>query len=190
MISVFEVSVLLVEDLDRNLAADWRGYWGFLSYDQLRVFGRSDPSLLLDDEFLDQASERGDRCYGYVEDGTLGAYAWYSTIPTPLQDGLVVTFHRDYIYMYKAFTAPAFRGRRLYGIGVTRAFQALIREGSHKGLVSYIQVHNQPSLKALRRIGCKPIGTVVAIGMRRPYLSYSSAGCRAISRVEVVSRPS
>ena len=108
---------------------------------------------------MDQAFARGDRCYAYVEDGTLGAYTWYSTDPTPLQDGLVATFHPDYIYMYKAFTVPAFRGRRLCGIGVTQAFQALMREGTHKGLVCYIEVHNQPSLKALRRIGFKLVGT-------------------------------
>ena len=190
LVLIFEVAVLSAEDADWVLAADWSGCWDFLSYDQLRFFGRSDPSLFLDDKFLDQAFARGDRCYAYVEDGTLGAYTWYSTNPTPLQDGLVATFHPDYIYMYKVFTVPAFRGRRLCGIGVTRAFQALMREGMHKGLVCYIEVHNQPSLKALRRIGFKLVGTGIVFGMTCPYISYSSAGCRGIFRAEVTSRPS
>jgi len=71
----FEVSVLSAEDSHRSLAADLTGHWAFLSYDQLRFFGRSDPALLLDDEFLDQAIARGDRCYAYIEGNTLGAYA-------------------------------------------------------------------------------------------------------------------
>jgi len=79
LVLIFEVAVLLAEDADWVLAADWSGCWDFLSYDQLRFFGRSDPSLFLDDKFLDQAFARGDRCYAYVEDGTLGAYTWYST---------------------------------------------------------------------------------------------------------------
>jgi ribosomal protein S18 acetylase RimI-like enzyme len=181
----FKVAVLLVDDADWSLAADRSDSWSFLDFNQLRLFGRSDPSLLLDDKFLNEAFARGDRCYAYVEDGTLGTYAWYSTITTPLQDGVVATFHPDYIYMYKAFTAPAFRGRKLYGIGVSRAFRALIQEGGRKALVSYIEVHNQSSLKALRRIGFKPVGTVIVVGMKRPWISYSSAGCRTISRAEV-----
>ncbi|WP_201835671.1 GNAT family N-acetyltransferase [Microvirga zambiensis] len=186
----FEVKVLLLEDVEWSLVADWNGYWSFLSYDQLRYFSQADPFLLLGEAFLDQAFARGDRCYAYVKDGTLGAYTWYSTVPTPLRDGLVATFHPDYIYMYKAFTAPAFRGQRLYGIGVTCAFQALMEEKKYRGLVSYVEVHNQPSLKALRRIGFKTVGMAIVIGLRHPLFSYISARCKGIFHAKVTPTPS
>jgi len=104
---------------------------------------------------------------------------------SPLHDRLHVAFRPNYIYMYKAFTTPSFRGRQLYGAGITKAFQVLIPEGGYKGLVSYVEVDNQPSLKALRRIGFKRVGTSLALGIRRHYIFYSSSGCRGISRVEV-----
>ena len=44
LVLILEVAVLLAEDADWVVAADWSGRWDFLSYDQLRFFGRSDPS--------------------------------------------------------------------------------------------------------------------------------------------------
>jgi hypothetical protein len=188
MVLIYKVVVLAEAHMDWNLlGADRAGQWGFLSYNALRRFARSDPSLQLDDAFLSEALARGDRCYGFVEDGTLGAYAWYSNSPTPIQDALVADFDPGYVYMHKAFTLPTFRGRQLYGIGVTRAMQALMQEGKYKGLISCVQLHNQPSLKALQRMGFKTVGRVVVLGGRRPYISYSDSGCRSVFRAEVRS---
>ena len=182
MVMVFKVVILARGDLDWSLIPDQDSRWGFLSQDEVRRFIQADPALDLDERFITEAFARGDQCFAFVENGTLGAYTWYATCPTPIQDGVVAEFHPDYVYMHKAFTAPAFRGRRLYGTGVTRAMWSLIKEKNCKGLISCVHVHNQPSQKALRRIGFKTVGRIALLGGRRPYNSWASPGCRSVFR--------
>lgn len=178
---VFRIVVLMQPDLGQGLGAHVSTGWGFLSIDALKQFAR-DPSLELDEAFLVQAIERGDRCYGFIENGVLGAYAWYSTGPTPIQASIVAEFDPGYIYMHKAFTRPAFRGRGLYGTGVAGAARALLREGRYKGLISCVQLHNRPSLKGLQRIGFRSIGQIVVLGRKQPFVSCASPSCRSLFR--------
>ncbi|WP_201836633.1 hypothetical protein [Microvirga zambiensis] len=174
-------------DMDWSLVTDLDERWKFLGFDELGLLAEQDPSLELDAGFLSAAFDRGDRCYGFVENGILGAYAWYATRPTPVSEQLTAHVQRDYIYMYKTFTAMAFRGRRLCGTGVAQAFRALTGEGSCRGLVSYIEIHNQPSLKALKRIGFRTIGKALVLGRDLPRLSYSSPGGRNLFRIAIDS---
>ncbi|MFC4173468.1 GNAT family N-acetyltransferase [Microvirga sp. GCM10011540] len=187
MVLIFRIVTLTRGDVDWSLVVGSDDRWGFLSEDELIRLSRLDPSLELEDKFLSQAFARGDRCFGFVEDGILGAYAWYSVGPTPIQDFLVAAFDPNYIYMHKAFTSPAFRGRRLYGIGVARAMHALAQERRFEGLISCIQSHNQPSLKALRRIGFKTVGRTGVLGRRRPCVSFSTPGCRSLFSAKIQS---
>ena len=184
---VLQILILERSDMDWSLVASWDDRWRFLCLDELVRFAEQDPSLELDAGFLSAAFGRGDRCYGFVENGILAAYAWYATRPTPVSPRLTAHFRRDYIYMYKTFTAMAFRGQRLCGAGAAQAFRALVGDGRYQGLVSYIEVHNQPSLKSLKRIGFKTIGKVLVLGGKDPHLSYSSPGGRALFRIAVHS---
>jgi hypothetical protein len=185
MLMVFRVVVLAKGDPEWALVAGAGDQWGFLSQDDLRRFSERDPSLDLDGDFLTEAFARGDRCFAFVQDGILGAYAWYANGPTPIQDSLAAVFGPGYIYMYKAFTAPAFRGRRLYGIGVVKAMQAFRQQRSFKGLVSCVQSHNRASQKGLQHIGFETVGRVVVFGCKRPCLSYASRGCRSLFCIRV-----
>ncbi|WP_226738548.1 GNAT family N-acetyltransferase [Microvirga lenta] len=180
MLMVFQVVVLARGEVDWELAAGHGGQWGFLGQDELKRLSRADPSLELDEEFLSGAFARGDRCFAFIQDGILGAYAWYAVGPTPIQDSLTAVFGPGYVYMYKAFTAPAFRGRRLYGMGIARAMQALLEQQGFKGLVSCVQSHNRPSQKGLRRIGFRTVGRILVLGGRRPCLALCSPGCRSL----------
>jgi hypothetical protein len=185
---VFQVVTLELGDIDGSLVTDWDDRWRFLHLAELWRFAEQDPSLELDVSFLSAAFGRGDRCYGFVENGVLGAYIWYATRPAPVSEWLTAHFRRDYIYMYKAFTAKAFRGRRLFSTGAAQAFQDLVGDGSYKGIISYIEVNNQPSLKALKRIGFKAVGKTIVLGARgRPRLSYSSPGAKTLFRVAIRS---
>lgn len=180
---IFRIITLDPGDMDWSLIAGQDERWKFLGPDELGQFSEQDHSLELDAGFLTAAFARGDRCYGFVENGILGSYTWYATGPTPLSMHLTAHFRNDYIYMYKSFTALAFRGRRLCGTGVSRALHALTREGMHKGLVSYVEVHNQPSLKALRRAGFRNVGRAIVLGGKSPRLSYSTPGSPAVFRI-------
>lgn len=174
---VLKVLVLSPDGVNRSLIKGQDDRWKFLSREEIERFSRSDPALGLDGEFLTQAFARGDRCYGVVQDGVLVSYGWYSRQPTPISEHLTVQFNPDYVYAYKAFTAPAFRGRQLHGIGMGRAMQAFLEQG-RKGLILYVEAHNQASLKSCERIGCRNIGTVTVAGVGRACAACSSPGCR------------
>jgi RimJ/RimL family protein N-acetyltransferase len=176
MVMIFRVVALDGRGMKQEPATA-RGIWRFLSRDELDGFSSKDPSLELTRDFIALAFARGDKCYGFVQDGVLGAYAWYSTSPTPVQDSLVAHFDRSRVYMHKAVTAPAFRGQRLYGIGVERALQTLVGERTAVGLISCVQIHNHPSQKALKRIGFRTIGWTMVLGWRKPWIVFSSFGC-------------
>jgi RimJ/RimL family protein N-acetyltransferase len=187
MVMIFRVVALDGCDMKQEPATA-RGLWRFLSHEELDSFSSKDPSLELSRDFIALALARGDKCYGFVQGGVLGAYAWYSTGPTPVQDSIVAHFDRDRVYMHKAVTAPAFRGQRLYGIGVERALQTLVGERTAVGLISCVQVHNHPSQKALKRIGFRTIGWTMVLGWRKPWIVLSTVGCMPIFRMLIQDR--
>lgn len=174
---IMKVVVLTMDDVDRSLLAGSDEGWGFLSREQLEAFAKADPGLDIEPGFLDKAFAHGDRCYGYVQDGVLAAYGWYTNQPTTMAPWLTIAFDPAYVYMYKGFTAPAFRGMRLHGIGMARAMQAFVQSGA-KGLVSYVEADNEASLRSCERLGYKIVGTTVVAGFKRACLSFSSEGCR------------
>lgn len=187
MLMVFRVVVLAKGDMDWQLIAAPGEQWVFLGPEELRRYSAADRSLELDESFLKEALARGDRCHAFIQDGVLGAYAWFASGPTPIQDSLTAIFSPGWIYMYKAFTAPGFRGRQLYGAGVAKAMQAFLAQQNFKGLVSCIQAHNPASQKGLRRIGFRTAGRVLVLGWRRPCLSYASPGCRLLFCARILS---
>src|SRR6478736_3684486 len=78
MLLIFRIMTLDPGDLDWSLIAAQDERWKFLGPDELWQFSEQDDSLELDAGFLAAAFARGDRCYGFVENGTLGAYTWYA----------------------------------------------------------------------------------------------------------------
>ena len=89
----------------------------FLSVRALTEFTR-DPEASISDEFAGYALVKGDKCYGFLAEGSLRAYGWYAATPTRVSPDLTLHFSRDYIYMYKAFTHESHRGQRLFPLGV------------------------------------------------------------------------
>jgi hypothetical protein len=128
-------------------------------------------------EFLEWALERGDQCYGIVDDGKLASYGWYSQKPTSVKDGLVLQFDSDYVYMYKGFTHPDYRGQRLHGIGMAKAVEAFTRQGK-KGLIAQVESHDHPMLHSCDRLGYRTFGSILIVGHGGHYYSCRSPKCR------------
>jgi hypothetical protein len=150
--------------------------WGFLDQDVLLralPHGAADD---MDERFIVEALERGDRCYGALAGDLLASYGWYSTRPTPVNRELLLRFDRRYAYMYKGYTLPAYRGRRLHGIGMARALKAHVG-GGLKGLVSYVRSNNVASLKSCHRLGYKDFGRIFVVELRGRYRTYATSGC-------------
>jgi hypothetical protein len=132
----------------------------------------------LDPEFLRQAQARGDRCYALFTGDELASYGWYSRRPTPIDEHFVLHFDPAYTYMYKGYTLPAHRGKRLHAVGMCRALRAFTGEGQ-AGLVSYVLSNNFPSLKSVARMGYRIFGRVRLFGAAGRYFAHASRGCRA-----------
>ncbi|MGD9649081.1 MAG: hypothetical protein AB7U73_25445, partial [Pirellulales bacterium] len=100
----------------------------FLSEQQLRDYSQ-DPQCDLSGDFVESALAHGDRCYAVLHGANLVTYSWYSTRPTIASDGLTIHFGPDYVYGFKAYTHPDYRGRHLHSIEVNRAVQEYLARG-------------------------------------------------------------
>jgi hypothetical protein len=128
-------------------------------------------------EFLREARARGDRCYGLFDGDALAAYGWYSALPTPIDEHFVLHFDNAYTYMYKGYTVPAYRGKRLHAVGMCRALRAFTEEGK-KGLISYVFSNNFASLHSVVRMGYRIFGEVYVIRAGSHSFVYATRGCR------------
>jgi len=151
----------------------------FLNEKMLHEFGR-DPANDMPGSFLDDALSKDDECYGILAGDTLAAYGWYSCRPTRIDPPALVLHHGDrYVYMYKGFTHPAHRGRRLHAVGMTMALQHYLDKG-FSGLVSYVESNNFSSLTSVARMGYETFGTIYVLRIFGIYLTHVGAGCRAL----------
>jgi hypothetical protein len=160
----------------------------FVSADELaRYVAR--PEYELTDRFVSRELALGHECFAIRTDQTLAAYGWYATTPTHFTDDLSVHFDRPWVYMYKGFTHPAFRGRRLHAIGMTLAL-TLYRARGFRGLVSIVTADNAASLASCARMGYRRFGSIYTmrpgriLGLARPrWLNHvfmiASPGCKA-----------
>src|SRR6266571_5284891 len=119
----------------------------FVGEDELARFahdGAHDVSL----DFLRRARARGDRCYALFDGEALAAYGWYSDLPTPIDEHFVLHFDPAWTYMYKGYTVPAYRGKRLHAVGMCRALRAVTEEGRN-GLISWVFSNNFASFRSV-----------------------------------------
>jgi len=179
VVALAKVFKVLVMDASRpeflELPAGFRSK--FLSEAQLRAFA-GDPRNELADEFLDDALAKGDECYALLRNEKLACYSWYSTQPTVASDGLSIHFNPAFVYGYKAFTLPDFRGQRLHAIEVSRAMQAYLARG-FRGTIAYVESHNFASLRSCYRMGYRDAGRALALGIAGRSWAWAGRGCRA-----------
>ena len=134
---------------------------GFLDAAALeRYAGR--PEYDLPESFLHRALGTHDECFAIWAGDELAAYGWYSTRANYFSDELTLHFDPHWVYMYRGYTNPAHRGRRLHAIGMTRALAEYRRRG-FKGLVSCVEASNVASLRSVHRMGYRHFGTMYAI---------------------------
>jgi L-amino acid N-acyltransferase YncA len=148
----------------------------FLEAEQMEEFARA-GTCELDLPFVEAAVRRGDRCYAVFTEEALAAYGWYSQQPTRIDDNFTLHFDPAYAYMYKGYTLPAYRGKRLHAFGMCQALRAVTAEGL-RGLVSYVAANNFASLKATSRMGYRSFGDIYLMRLAGRPFAYATAGCR------------
>jgi hypothetical protein len=148
----------------------------FAPQEVLRDLARN-PDNELSLKFVDQALAREDQCFAICDGGVPAAYGWYSFKPAPIGlPGLMLHFDPRYVYMYKGFTHPRYRGQRLHAVGVTLALRHYLSRG-FQGLVSYVESTNVDSLKSCARAGYRRFGSVFLLKAFDQTVALSSPGC-------------
>jgi len=147
----------------------------FLSPREVEALSR-DPSNELPPDFVSQALGKGDRCYAILSGDLLASYGWYSRQETPITEELTLCFSPEWVYMYRGFTRPEYRGQRLHAIGMARAMMEYAREGC-RGVVSYVEANNSSSLRSCYRMGYVKAGTILALKLGRRHLIHVGRGC-------------
>lgn len=100
----------------------------------------------------------------------------------------------DQSFIYKAFTSPEHRGRRLYGAGMRFVLADMAREGKRE-LVGYAHVRKRVSRKGLASLHFRSVGGFTDIdfpGWRRTLVSRELAARfpEALERSHVMREPS
>jgi hypothetical protein len=149
-----------------------------------------DPATELSLQFLDEALGAGDECYAICDGKELAAYGWYSTRPTPAASPeLLLHFAPGYVYMYKGFTLPRYRGQQLHAIGKTRALRHYLSKG-YDGMLSHVESTNFDSLKSAARMGAEMFGSIYVVRIFGRHFAFSSPGCRRFDfRIEDAAAP-
>jgi hypothetical protein len=170
---------LAVETMDPACRAPADGYaHGFAMPRAVRRFA-ADTANEMSPFFVADAMARGDRCYAICDGLTPLSTSWYSTRPTRIGMGdLVLYFAPRYVYMYKGFTHPSHRGRRLYTAGVSHAFGHYAAKGA-RGFISYVEGTNLQSLKSLERMGFRVFGSIYVVSLFGRHFTFATPGCAA-----------
>jgi hypothetical protein len=137
---------------------------GFVGEAQLLPYVAAHPDLEMSPGFVRDACARGDLCYAITRNGEIASYGWYSNRATEIFDGLTFHFETSFTYMYKGYTRPEYRGKRLHAIGMSRALDAVASRG-FRGLVSFVDRANVASLKSVYRMGYERVAKIAIASM-------------------------
>lgn len=125
--------------------------------------------------FLQGIASRDDLCFGAFAGDKLASYCFFAVMPTDIDAYLRFHFPQRWIYVYKAFTHPAWRGRRLQRQVFLRALPGVsgwlsgLRQPA--GFVTLAMTDNVPSLSAFARLGFTPFESFRVLRVRsRPRL--------------------
>ena len=138
----------------------------------LRFLGRvecldlaKNPDNGFDPDFVRAAYAQRDACLGILDGPVLASTGWYTSEPDVLNPGLELHFGNRFVYMYRGFTHPAYRGLRLHAHGIAQACEHFCAQG-YEGLVSYVDAENRESLVSTKRLGFSVFGCVVVLRVR------------------------
>jgi hypothetical protein len=149
---------------------------GFASHEMLRRAAAQTASDL-SPEFVSQALARGDQCFALRDGESLVAYSWYSFRPTPIGlPGALVHFDPCWVYRYKDYTHPRYRGRRLHALVATLGLEHYLARG-FRGSVAYVESTNFDSLKSCFRYGHRAFGSIGVLQAFGRTFTLATPGC-------------
>ena len=152
----------------------------FLTPAEVEMFSQ-DPANEFVESHVAKAHAGTDLCFAALVDGRLASYGWY-TLGRAFSIGdhdMLMRGPSNAAYMHSGFTHPDFRGRRLHGIGMGRALQALSERGVD-ALLSDVNWSNHASLKSCARLGYQMPGNLYSFGLGRHRFVSSPKAARSL----------
>lgn len=117
----------------------------------------------ISEAFLNRARRKGDICFGILINDRVAGFSWYSNKNSFLLGGdLELRFNDTYLYEYKSFIHPDYRGQRLNNIGFSAAIRELSKLG-YDNIIGVVAFDNFSSLKSLYRKGAKKAAKFIFI---------------------------
>jgi GNAT superfamily N-acetyltransferase len=102
----------------------------------------------------------GHACAVARQNAVIVAYCWLASTPVPVSEiNHVVVPGPDDVYLYDAFTAPAWRGRRLFPALLSRLLAFASAQGRKRALI-FADSRNTPSCRAIERAGFELVQAV------------------------------
>ncbi len=178
-LEVTEVVWLEAGDLPPTMLADANFDFRFLTADDVARFAE-DKVYELDEESIRRAGAGHDLCFAALDGSRLAAYGWYAlgSVEARHNYGVPLSYPADVAYMYKGFTHPDYRGRRLHGVGMALALQKLAARGVTR-LVSTVEWTNWASLRSCERLGYERLGRVWSVRCGSSCLCLTPSAARA-----------
>ena len=136
----------------------------FLSAEDIRQLA-VDDGLELHASMADRLEGSRDHCFAAFCGERLASYAWFARQSIEAQhnrgsqpkSGVSVSFPSHVAFLYKGFTHPEFRGRKLHGAAVGRGLLGLAPYGVNI-VLSTTDWTNRAARKALGGIGFEELG--------------------------------
>lgn len=140
-----------------------------LERSELALYGR-EGGYDFSPQFLRGIVPRDDLCVAAFAGGKLVSYCVFAVEPTAIDACLRFHFPPRWIYVYKAFTHPGCRGRRLQQQVFLRGLPEVEQwlGGLHPplGFVTLVMTDNAPSFSAFVRLGFKPFESFSVLRVR------------------------
>jgi hypothetical protein len=141
------------------------------------LLARTGDEYEMSPSFVRDALSKGDECFALYDGDRLASFGWYSNQPTLISDGLLLHFDPSWVYMYKGYTHPDYRGKRLHGIGMSLALRAYTERGS-RGLISYVKSTNFQSLRSIERMGYRIFGDIYLARVLGRAVTWTTPSCK------------
>ena len=139
----------------------------------------NDPELDMESGFVRGALARGDVAFGAVDGDHLIAYVWRPFGAAPDADGLWVKVDPPYHYAYKAFTLPAYRGKRIH-IALSHLSDDYFLERGYTAEVGFSEISNFPGIAAADFLGRKRVGFAGYVQWFGRAIPFRTAGVKRI----------
>jgi len=136
----------------------------FLTSHEVDNFSQ-DASMDIDSGLAKEIERGNSLCFAALDQGKLAAYGWYAIRHAAPAHcfGVGLRLPADVSYMFKGFTHPEYRGRRLHAAAMALALAELSSRGI-RALISTVEWTNEASLKSCDRLGYLRLGRISQTG--------------------------